>query len=193
MGLLRRIWALGNRHRLEHENEDELRENMQMRIDANLAKGMSPEQAARAARLCFGNPAVVRERVDAEDAAFALDSFFRDARHALRGFAKSPGFSSVLILTLALGIGANTAVFQLLDAVRLRSLPISAPSELDELRIAGGNHGFGVNSGPYAQFTAPMWQEVHGNHEPFSGVFAWRPTEMLVGKLSEESVFKASR
>jgi predicted permease len=185
MGLFRRIWALGNRHSLEHESEDELREHMQMRIDANLAKGMSPEQAARAARLRFGNTAVVRERVDAEDAAFGLDSFFRDARHALRGFAKSPGFSSVVILTLALGIGANTAVFQLLDAVRLRSLPISAPSELAELRIAGGNHGFGVNSGPYAQFTAPMWQEVHGNHEPFSGAFAWRPTEMLVGKRSE--------
>ncbi len=108
--------GLGNRHSLEHENEDELREHMQMRIDTNLAKGMSSEQAARAARLRFGNPALVRERVDAEDAVFV--------------------------------IGANTAVFQLLDAVRLRSLPISAPSELAELRIAGGNHGFGVNSGP---------------------------------------------
>ena len=99
MGLFRRIWALGNRHSLEYENEDELREHMQMRIDANLVKGMSPEQAAHAARLRFGNPAVVRERVDAEDAAFGLDSFFRDARHAYadsRRVPASPRSSSSL-------------------------------------------------------------------------------------------------
>jgi predicted permease len=185
MGIFRRILALGRRSSLGRENESELREHMQMRIDANIAKGMSSEQAAREARLRFGNPAVMRERVDAEDAALGLDSFFRDARYALRGFAKSPGFTFVAILTLALGIGANTAVFQLLDAVRLRSLPIQAPQELAELRIAGGYHGFGINDSPYAQFTIPMWQEVRRNHDAFAGVFAWRTTGMLVGKLSD--------
>ena len=185
MGLFRRIWALGKRSSLGRENERELREHMQMRIAANMARGMSRDEAVREARLRFGNPAVVRERVDAEDAAFGLDSFFRDARYALRGFAKSPGFALVTILTLALGIGANTAVFQLLDAVRLRSLPIPSPTELAELRIVGGNGGFGVNDGAYAQFTVPMWLEVRRNHEPFSGVFAWRATDMLAGKLSE--------
>jgi predicted permease len=185
MGIFRRILALGRRSSLGRENESELREHLQMRIDANIAQGMSPEQAAREARLRFGNPAVIRERVDAEDAVLGLDSFFRDARYAMRGFAKSPGFTCVAILTLALGIGANTAVFQLLDAVRLRSLPIQAPQELAELRIAGGNHGFGVTDSPYAQFTVPMWQEVRRHHDPFSGVFAWRSTGMLVGKLSD--------
>jgi predicted permease len=158
---------------------------MQMRVDANIAKGMSTEQAVREARLRFGNPGVMRERVDAEDAALGLDSFFRDARYAVRGFVKSSGFTAVAIITLALGIGANTAVFQLLDAVRMRSLPIKAPQELVELRIAGGNHGFGVTDGPYAHFTVPMWLEVRRNHDPFSGVFAWRENGMLVGKLSD--------
>ena len=185
MGVFRRILALGKRSTLSRENERELREHLQMRIDANVANGMSRERATRAARLRFGNPVVMKERIEAEDAALGLDSLFRDARYALRGFAKSPGFSAVAILTLALGIGANTAVFQLLDAVRLRSLPIAAPQELAELRIAGGNHGLGVNDGPYSQFTIPMWQEVQRNHEPFSGVFAWRSTDMLVGKLSK--------
>jgi predicted permease len=185
MGLFRRIWALGRRKSVRSENERELREHMEMRIDANVAKGMSPEQAAREARLRFGNPALMRERVDAEDAALGIASFFRDARYAARGFAKSPGFTAVAIITLALGIGANTAVFQLLDAVRLRSLPIQAPQELSELRIVGGNGGFGVNDGSYSQFTVPMWLEVRRNHDPFSGVFAWRESGMLVGKLSD--------
>jgi hypothetical protein len=69
----------------------------------------------------------------------------------------------VAILTLALGIDANTAVFQLLDAVRLRSLPIQSPKQLAELRIVGGNGGFGVNDGAYAQFAVPMWLEVRRN------------------------------
>lgn len=184
MGIFRRIWALGRRKRVGSDNERELREHMEMRIEANLAKGMSPEQAEREARLRFGNPVVVRERVDAEDAAFGVESFFRDARYAVRGFAKSPGFTAVAVATLALGIGANTAVFQLVDAVRLRSLPIAAPQELAELRIAGGQ-GFGVITGPYARFTVPMWQEVRRNHEPFSGVFAWRDTGVMVGRRSD--------
>lgn len=185
MGIFRRIWALGNRSKISRENQDELREHMQMRIDANIRRGMSPEQAKREARLRFGNPAVFQEKVEAEDAALGLDSVFRDVRFALRGLAKNPGFALVAILTLTLGIGANTAVFQLLDAVRLRSLPIAAPAELAEVRIAGGNRGFGVKSGPFAEFTIPMWQEIRRHHDPFSGVFDWRSTGMMLGKQSD--------
>jgi len=185
MGLLRRILALGRRPGLGRENENELLEHMQMRIDANIAKGMSSAEAAREARLRFGNPVVMKERVEAEDAALGIDSFIRDARYALRGFLRNPGFTLVAILTLALGIGANTAVFQLLDAVRLRSLPIAAPDQLAELRIVGGNRGFGATEGSFARFTIPMWLEVRRNHEPFSGVFAWRQSGMMVGKLGD--------
>jgi len=185
MGIFRRMWALGRRSKLDGEIEDELREHMRMRVDADVAKGMSADEAIRRARLRFGNPTVVKERVDAEDAALGLESFFRDARYAVRGFVKTPGFTIVAVLTLALGIGANTAVFQLLDAVRLRNLPIQSPQELAELRIAGGNHGFGINDSPWANFTVPMWQEVRRHHDPFSGVMAWRTTDVLEGKLSD--------
>ncbi len=167
------------------EIDAELREHLQMRIDENLANGMNPAEAAREARLRFGNPTVMRERVDAEDSAAGLDSFLRDARYAMRGFAKSRAFTAMAILTLALGIGANTAVFQLVDAVRLRSLPVQNPDELADLRIAGGNRGFGVSSSSYSNFTLPMWQAVRRYHEPFTGVFAWRPSGVLVGKLSD--------
>jgi predicted permease len=185
MGFIRRISALGKRTKLDREIEDEFREHLQMRIDDNIAKGVKPEEAAREARLRFGNPIAMRERVDSEDAALGLDSFIRDAHYAVRGFAKSPVFTIVAILTLGLGIGANTAIFQLLDAVMLRSLPIRNPQELAEVRIAGGNKGFGVTDGRYANFTLPMWQEVRRHHDPLTGVFAWRPSGVLVGKLSD--------
>jgi predicted permease len=185
MGVFRRMWALGNRSKLSREIDDELREHMRMRVDRDVARGMSPDEAVRRARLRFGNPTVVKERVDAEDAALGLDSFFRDLRYAVRGFVKSPGFTIVAVLTLALGIGANTAVFQLLDAVRLRSLPIQNPQELAELRIVGGNKGFGVTDSRFANFTIPMWQEVRRQHEPFSAVMAWRGSDDLVGKMTE--------
>lgn len=186
MSIFRRIWALTDRTELDRNVESELREHLQMRIEANIAKGMTPEDAARDARLRFGNPTVIKEGVDAEDAALGLDIFFRDIRYALRGFAKSPGFTAIAILSLALGIGANTAVFQLLDAVRLRSLPIQNPKELAELRIAGGNKtGFGITDNYYTNFTIPMWQEIRRHHEPFSGVFAWRTSDMMLGKRSD--------
>jgi predicted permease len=181
MGIFRRIWALGKRSQLDREIEDELRDHLQMRTNANIAKGMSPEQAARAARLRFGNPEVFKERVEAEDAVLSLESLLRDVRYALRGFTSSPGFTTVAIITLALGIGANTAIFQLLDAVRLRSLPIQKPQELVELRI-DGNKNFGIRGEDYEQFTVPMWQEVRRHHDPLSGVFAWREAEMMVGQ-----------
>jgi predicted permease len=186
MGIFRRIWALRKRSELDREIEDELRVHLQMRTNANIAKGMSPEQAARAARLKFGNPEAFKERVEAEDAALSLESLICDVRYAVRGFTNSPVFTAVAIITLALGIGANTAIFQLLDAVRLRSLPIQKPQELVELRIIGGNHGLGVNNEQYDYFTIPMWQEVRRHHDPLSGVFAWRQDEAMVGPPSNE-------
>jgi predicted permease len=170
---------------MKDEIDAELREHMQMCIDDNMARGMSREEAGRDARLRFGNPTVMRERVSAEDAALGLESLWQDVRTALRVFVKSPGFSLVVVATLALGIGVNTAIFELLDALRLRALPIAAPSELVELRIVGGNGGFGVTDGPFDNFTVPMWQEVREKHDPLSGVLAWRRSDVLVGKPSE--------
>ncbi len=185
MALLRRIVMLGRRSRMEREIQAELLEHMQMGIDDSMARGMSREQAVREARLRFGSLTATRERVEAEDAALGLASLGRDVRTALRGFVKSPGFSLVVVATLALGIGANTAIFELLDAVRLRSLPVLKPAELAEVRIKGGNGGFGVNNGMLGNFTVPMWQEVKDHHDPFSGIFAWRTDLMLLGRPSD--------
>ena len=174
MALFRRILSLGRRARMEHEIDAELREHMAMCVDDNMARGMSREAAERDARRRFGNPTVMRERVSAEDTALGLESLWHDVRGALRVFLRSPGFSLVIVATLALGIGANTAIFEILNAVRLRTLPITKPGELVELRIAGGNPtGFGVSNNAFTDFTVPMWQEVKEHHDPLSGIFAW--------------------
>ncbi|HEV2381086.1 MAG TPA: ABC transporter permease [Terriglobia bacterium] len=181
MALLQRILTLGRRARMEQEIDAELREHMAMCIDDNIARGMSREEAERDARRRFGNPRAMRERVSEEDAALGLENLWYDLRGAVRVFVKSPGFALVVLLTLALGIGANTAIFELLDAVRLRTLPLTRPGELAELRIAGGNHGFGFTDSPFSAFTGPMWYEVKEHHDPFSGIFAWRTSPVNVG------------
>jgi predicted permease len=185
MALFRRILSLGRRARVEHEIDAELQEHMAMCVDHNMAKGMSRKEAERDARMRFGSPTSMRERVSAEDAALGIESLWHDVRGALRVLVKSPGFSLVVVATLALGIGANTAIFELLDAVRLRTLPVSKPNELAELRIAGGNHGLGVTDSQYANFTVPMWQEVKEHHDPFSRIFAWRTNDVQVGNANQ--------
>jgi len=173
MNLLRRIAALFHRSSIDREIDDELQAHLAMRAEDNVAAGMTPEAAARDARLRFGNPAATRERVEHIDVATGLDSVWRDIRYAVRGYVNAPMFAIVAITTLALGIGANTAIFQLLNEVRLRSLPIAHPEELVDIHIIGGNQGFGISDSRYTSLTRPLWQEVERSHEPLSGVFAW--------------------
>ena len=114
-----------------------------------------------------------------------LEGLGQDLRHGARLLRLSPGFTLVAVLSLALGIGANTAIFQLLNAVRLRSLPIARPHELAEVRIVGGNGGMGINAGPYGQLTRPLWEEIEKHQQAFSGAFAWAANDVPVGEGSE--------
>jgi predicted permease len=117
--------------------------------------------------------------------ATAIEVVWADVRYAGRALRRSPGFTVVAVLSLALGVGANTAIFQILDAVRLRSLPVRNPHELAEVRIAGGNAGMGLNSGPYGQLTRPIWEELRDHQQAFSGAFAWSQGGVRVGPMSD--------
>src|SRR5947209_2785195 len=102
-----------------------------------------------------------------------IESLLQDCRHGVRLLRLSPGFALVAVGSLALGIGANTAIFELLDAVRLRSLPIRSPQQLAEVKIVGGNGGMGLND-EYGQLTRPIWQEIRAQQQAFSSIFAWK-------------------
>jgi predicted permease len=104
-----------------------------MRIDDNLAHGMSPEHARRDALERFGNPTVTKEHVVFADAAVVLGSIWDDIRYAFRQLRKSPGFATTTVLTLAIGIGANLAIFQLLYGVLFAHLPVEQPAQLYSL------------------------------------------------------------
>jgi predicted permease len=114
-----------------------------------------------------------------------LRMIFHDLRFAARMARRNPAFATTVVLTLALGIGANTAIFQLINAVRLRSLPIRDASELTEVRIVGGNQGFGVNPGRYGELTRPVWHELRAHQRALSGIFAWTTLDLRVGELSD--------
>src|SRR5947209_2035269 len=103
----------------------------------------------------------------------SVETMWQDFRHALRLLRLNPGFAFVALLSLALGIGANTAIFQLLDAVRLRMLPVHNPKELAEVRVdsKNGRSGSFINNNP--QLTSAQWEQLRAHQQAFSGIFAW--------------------
>jgi putative ABC transport system permease protein len=102
-----------------------------------------------------------------------LAELWQDLRYGLRVLAKSPGFTLIALLTLSLGIGANAAIFQLIDAVRLRTLPVRSPNTLAIIHLNNNHWGSGNFNGPYANFTYPLWKQVEQRQEAFSSIAAW--------------------
>jgi predicted permease len=173
----RRFW--------DEERARELQAHLDIETAENIARGMTPEEARHAARRKLGNPTLIREEIYRMNSLVWLETLGQDLRYGVRLLGLSPGFALVAIASLALGIGANAAIFQLLDAVRLRSLPIPNPQELVEVKIVGGNRRMGVNPGPYGQLTRPIWREIRDHQQALSGVFAWAWGEVRVGQPTE--------
>jgi putative ABC transport system permease protein len=102
-----------------------------------------------------------------------MTSFWRDLRHAFRFLRLSPGFTLVAVLTHALGIGANTAIFQLIDSIRLRAIPVKSPQELGTIRIADRHWGSGQFSSQYSQLSFAMWEQIRTRQEGFAEIAVW--------------------
>ena len=124
------------RERWDRERASELDANLQIETDENIARGMTPEEARYAARRKLGNPVIIREQIYRMNSIGFIETLWQDLRFGARLLRLNPGFALVAIASLALGIGANTAIFQLIDAVRLRTLPVKNPQELAEVRIS---------------------------------------------------------
>ncbi len=140
-----RILGFARGNRADGDFEAELAAHMEMAVEDNLRKGMSLREARRVAGLQFGSRLSALEGAREQRGLPWLESFFQDLSYAFRGMRKSPAFTSVVVLTLALGIGANTALFSLVEAVLLRPLPVRDPSNLYFLVNAGAK---GPNGSP---------------------------------------------
>jgi predicted permease len=150
----------------------ELKTHLDMAIADRIARGESPEQAAATARRQFGNLAQVQEATRDVWGRRWLDHLIQDVRYALRVFRRNPGFALVAILSLTLGIGANTALFEVVDAVRLRPLPIANPDQLLEVRLASLDGARGSFQTWHESMTQPIWRELEARQQAFQ-LFAW--------------------
>jgi predicted permease len=149
MKLLHRVGSVFHwivrRSEAEQRLDDELQSFLDMSVAEKIAAGLSPVEARRLARLELGGLEQVKERVRTERHGGRLDEIGRDARYALRLFNRNRSFTCTVILTLALGIGANTAIFSLIDALMLRWLPVRNPQELLQLAMGSRNSATPAN------------------------------------------------
>ncbi len=166
--LLSRLSGFLHRERRDRELDEELASHLQMQIEDNLRCGMTPEQARREALLKSGGLELAKEECRDRRGLPMLETVLRDLRHAARILRRSPAFTAVAVLLLALGIGANTAIFTLLDQVMLRVLPVKNPQQLVMIWTTGPN--LGGNQGSRAA-SYPMYQDFQQRAEAFSYVF----------------------
>ena len=157
-----------HRRKRESELDEELQSHLQMAARDRADRGESPEQARAAARREFGNVGLIKEVTREIWGWASVERLMQDLRYGLRMLAKSPGFAAITILTLALGIGANTALFSVVNGVLFNPLPYSHPDQL--VWIAESKPNFATGSISFPNFRD--WQK---NNRTFSSMAAYRP------------------
>lgn len=160
----------------DSELRAEIQSHLEMATADRIARGEAPEAAAVAARRELGNLSQIEEATRDVWGGRWVDQAVQDVRYALRTVRRNPGFAAVAILSLALGIGANTALFEVVNAVRLRPLPVADPEALVEIHITDTDGARGSFETWYPAVTQPIWREIQARRGPFSGLFAWGRT-----------------
>ncbi len=173
-----RLRSLFRKRRVDKELTEELRFHLEKLIDDKVGKGMTPEEARYAALRELGGVEQIKEECRDMRQVNYVENFLQDVRYGLRQLRRSPGFTVVAVLTLALGIGANTAIFTLVNALLLRSLPVQNPKELVLL-----GHGLdrGVvgeaQRGSWELFSYAFYQHLREHNRVFQGVCAFQSFE----------------
>src|ERR1051326_5542145 len=167
-----RLWLRSLLHRgtVDRELDRELRFHLDQEMEKEVRLGLRSSEARSAAMRRLGGIAQIQEECRDTRGTSYIENFIRDLRYAVRLLLKTPVFTLTAISTLALGIGANTAIFQLLDAVRLRTLPVAEPHRLAQIQIP--NMNFGIREGEDS-LSYPLYQEIRLNQQAFTDIFAW--------------------
>ena len=181
-----RLSSLFRRHRRESELDEELRFHLANETEELMAAGMSPEEARAAAKRDFGNVTLIRELTREAWGWAPAERFLHDIRSAIRGMQKAKGWTLVVLVSLALGIGANTALFSAVDGMLFRTLPAADPDGLVRLRWAGENgavrsgmsFGYTRGDGVQGSFSYPVFEALRDANETLSGLFAATPTSL---------------
>ncbi len=191
MNLFRAVWrrmiSLLRSGRLDRDMDDELRFHLERHIEDNIKKGMAAQEARLAALRAFGGVEQVKEQCrDARGIRFVED-LWQDLRYGLRMLRKSPGFTTAAVLSVALGIGANTAIFSVTDALMLRMLPVEKPEELLVLKKV--SPGGGDDPFSYLAFT-----QFRDTASAFKGMLAATTTQRVQIALGgeNETVYRKS-
>ena len=178
MNLLQRIFR---RRDLYSDLAEEMREHLEEKAEQFVREGMRREEAEHAARRAFGNAALMEERGRQTWQWPRIENLLRDLSFSARLLRRSPGFAIVAILTLTLGVGANTAVFSLLNGLLLRPLPVPDAHQLVLLRIEPTSFHY--------SFSLPLFRELEKHHEVFSSVFAFTGHRFQIrGRKGNETV-----
>ncbi|HWA96224.1 MAG TPA: ABC transporter permease, partial [Terracidiphilus sp.] len=165
MGIAREFWmrcrAWLGRKKHEQDLDDDVQAHVELATEENMQRGMSSNEARRAALRAFGGVTQTKEAYRIQRGVPFVETLWRDVRYALRRLGKSPAFTAIVVVTLALGIGANTAIFTLVQGIMLRSLPVADPSQL--VRIGDRTHccyfdGFESDDGDFDLFSYDLYK-----------------------------------
>jgi predicted permease len=173
-----RLRGLVGRKRLEAELDDEIGFHLEMQIDDNIARGMSPDEARYAALRSFGAVQPMKEKHRDRRAFTVIETTINDMRYALRRLRKRPGYAAACVVTLALGIGASTAIFSLFDQLVLRKLAVPEPDRLVMVDWRGSKIGWNWGGGNLMSY--PFCRDVQAQERFFDGVLCRHPTESYV-------------
>jgi predicted permease len=163
------------RQRMMEELDQDIRDFVERETEDNIERGMSPEEARYAALRKFGNVTRAKEETWEVWSFVWLEQLWQDVRFGLRQLLRSPGFTVVVALSLALGIGANTAIFSLMDAVMLKALPVRDPGQLVFLSRTGGSPALTSDNGSEneAPFSYPSFEAFRAGSQAFSSLFGF--------------------
>jgi putative ABC transport system permease protein len=168
----------------DRELDDELAFHLERQIEANLANGMAPAEARAAAIRALGGVEQRKEECRDARGVSTIENVWRDVRIAVRQLARQPAFTAAAVLSLGLGIGANSAIFQLLNALTFRPLPVETPHELVEVRLTGDGRD-GRHTGRNRQVSLPQYTEIARRQEAFSSMLAFGDTRFNLSPQGE--------